>query len=134
MRGARLQRELIIRTDNRIGLLGEIARLLSDMGISIVSISVRTENGTATLHLLTVAHLFARDALRKAGFLVEEREVIVLDLPHHPGFLCKVAEALARKDLDLQELHATVSEGSTKSLVVFTTSHNNKAVQMLCGH
>jgi len=27
-----------------------------------------------------------------------------------------------------------VSDGSTKSLVVFTTSHNNKAVQMLRGH
>ncbi len=134
MRGARLQRELVIRTDNRVGLLGEITRLLSDMGISIVSISVRAENGTATFHLLTAVHLAARDALRRAGFLVEEREVIVLDLPHHPGFLCRVAEALARKDLDLQELYATVSDGSTKSLVVFTTSHNNKAVQMLRGH
>jgi hypothetical protein len=134
MRGARLQRELVIRTDNRVGLLGEITRLLSDMGISIVSISVRAENGTVTFHLLTAVHLAARDALRRAGFLVEEREVIVLDLPHHPGFLCRVAEALARKDLDLQELYATVSDGSTKSLVVFTTSHNSKAVQMLRGH
>jgi hypothetical protein len=120
--------------DNKVGLLGEITRLLSDMGISIVSISVRAENGEATLYLLTNAQLYARDALRRAGLLVEEREVIVLDLPHHPGFLCRVAEALARKDLDLQELHATVSEESTKSLVVFTTSHNNKAVQMLRGH
>ncbi len=134
MRGARLQRELVIRMDNKIGLLGEITRLLSDMGISIVSISVRAENGEATLYLLTNAQLYARDALRRAGFLVEEREVVVLDLPHHPGFLCRVAEALARKDLDLQELYATVSEESTKSLVVFTTSHNNKAVQMLRGH
>ncbi len=134
MRGARLQRELVIRMDNKVGLLGEITRLLSDMGISIVSISVRAENGEATLYLLTNAQLYARDALRRAGLLVEEREVIVLDLPHHPGFLCRVAEALARKDLDLQELHATVSEESTKSLVVFTTSHNNKAVQMLRGH
>jgi hypothetical protein len=45
-----------------------------------------------------------------------------------------VAEALARKGLDLQELYATVSEGSAKSLVVFTTSHNSKAVQMLRRH
>lgn len=134
MRGARLQRELVIRAENRVGLLGDITRLLSDMGISLVAVAVRAEDREATLYLLTNAQLFARDALRRAGFSVEEREVVVLELPHHPGFLCRVAEALARKGLDLQELYATVSEGSAKSLVVFTTSHNSKAVQMLRRH
>lgn len=131
---ASLRKELVIRAENRIGLLGDITRLLSDMGISLIAVAVRAENGNATLHLLTGAQLYARDALRRAGFSVEEREVIVLELPHHPGFLCRVVEALARKDLDLEELYATVSEESRTSLVVFTTSHNSKAVQMLRGH
>ncbi|MCD5417531.1 ACT domain-containing protein [Candidatus Bipolaricaulota bacterium] len=132
--GARLQQELIIRTENRIGLVGEISRVLSDMGLSLIGISFHVEEGEAIIHLLSDAQLYARDALRNAGFSVDVREVILIELPDHPGFLCRVAEALARKDIDIEELYATITEGSSKSLVVCSTSHNGKAIQLLRKH
>lgn len=131
---ANLRKELVIQTENRVGLLAEVTRRLSDMGISLLAVAARPEDSGAVLHLITNTQLYARDALRSAGFSVQEREVIVLNLSNHPGFLCRVAEALARKDLAIEELYVTVSEGSAKGLVVFTTSHNSKAVQMLRGH
>ncbi len=132
--GARLHQELIIHTENRIGLVGEISRVLSDMGLSLVGISFHVKDGEAIIHLLSDAQLYAQDALQSAGFSVDVREVILIELPNHPGFLCRVAEALARKDIDITELYATVTEGSSKSLVVCNTSHNGKAVQILRKH
>ena len=134
MRGASLHHKLVVQTEDRIGLLGEITRLLSDVGLSLVALTVRVQDGVATLHLLTDAQFYARDALQGAGFLVDEREVILIELPDHPGFLCRVTEALARKEIAIEELYSTVFAGSSKGLVVFTTTHNGKAVQMLRKH
>lgn len=133
-REARLEQEIVIQADDQVGLLAQITTLLGDMGISVFGIAVRTENGEANLHLLTSAQTHARDALRSAGYLVKERDVITLELPNHPGFLCRVAAALARKDLALTEMYATTLEESGKTLLVFTTSQNDKAVQVLRGH
>jgi len=86
------------------------------------------------LHLISNSQLYARDALRDAGFQVAEREVVILELPNRPGELCRVTAALARKEIDIEELYATAPEGGSRALVVLSCSHNGKAVLMLRGH
>ncbi|HUT87171.1 MAG TPA: ACT domain-containing protein [Candidatus Heimdallarchaeota archaeon] len=130
---ARLQKELVIRTENRVGLIAEISRLLGEMGINFSAISVEAANSGAVLYLISNSQLYARDALRDAGFQVAEREVVMLELPNRPGELCRVTAALARKDIDIEELYATATTGSAKALVVLTCSNNGKAVLMLRG-
>jgi len=131
MPSARCVRELVIRTENRVGLVGDIARLLSDMGINILAVHVEAQGEEAAVHLITDAQLYARDALRDAEFPVEELEVVAIELPNRPGFLRKIAEALARQNLDIHYLYATAAEGTERSLVVFSCSNNGKAVLML---
>jgi hypothetical protein len=130
---AQLRCEIVLTTENRTGLLAEISRLLGDMGINLLSIALDTTEETAVIRLLATSQSYARDALREAGFSVEERDVVVVELPHHPGFLCRVSEALARKEISLVDLHATVSEEGSTGVVVFSCSDNGRAVQMLRG-
>ena len=130
----RLQREIVIRTANQVGLLAQVTRLLYDMGIHVLAGTVQAENSEASIHLITDAQTCARDALRDAGFGVEEREVVVITLPRHPGFLCRALEALARKEIDIEHLYTTVADGSSKAIVVFTCSSNGKATMLLTGH
>jgi len=99
MREIRMQQEIIVRATNEIGAMARIIRILGDMGINLLSVVVKTEGDETTLHLVTSSQSFARDALRKADFIVEERDVLVVELPHYPGFLCRVGEALARKGI-----------------------------------
>jgi hypothetical protein len=133
IKDAQLQHEIVLRTDDRVGVLAEICGLLSEMGISLLSIAVVADVGTANIHLVTNSQSYARDALREAGFRIEERDVVVIELPHRPGFLCRVVEALARKDVSVLTLQATVPEDAATGVVVFTCSDNARAVQMLRG-
>jgi len=133
MLDAHLRSEIVLTTENRTGVLAEIGRLLGDMGISLLSIALETTEETAVIRLLTSSQSYAREALRDAGYEIEERDVVVVELPHHPGFLCRVSEALARKDVSLIDLHATVSEEGSTGVVVFSCSNNGRAVQMLRG-
>ena len=134
LRNAYLQKELVIETEDRVGLLAEISRLLSGMGINIITLVLQVKNSSAVFHLITNSQLYARDALRDGGFQVEQREVVVLELPNRPGELCRITAALARKQIEIFELYTTVAQGSPEEMVVLTCSHNSKAVLMLRGH
>ncbi len=133
MLDAQLRREIVLTTENRTGLLADISRLLGDMGINLLSIAVDAPADIAVVRLLANSQSYARDALKEAGFDVEERDVVVIELPHHPGFLGRISEALARKEISLIDLHATVSEEGSTGVVVFSCSDNGRAVQMLRG-
>jgi len=134
MREIRMHQEIIVRATNKIGALARVIRVLSDMGINLLSVVVKTDGAETAIHLVTSSQSFARDALRKADFIVEERDVLVVELPHYPGFLCRVSEALARKEIAIDELYATVPQGTTTGLVVLTCSNNERALQMLRRH
>ena len=134
MRHARLQSEIMIHTEDRVGVLAQITRLLGDMGINLLSVLVRTTEDEAMIHLVTTSQTYALDALQSAGFRVDERDVVVVELPHRAGFLSRVAEALARKDIAVTELYATMADAASTGVVVFTCSNNSRAVQMMRGH
>ena len=129
----RLQTEIVVETEDRVGVVAELSRLLADMGINLLSVVVRTEEDRAFVHLVTTSQTHALEALRKACFDVSERDVVLVELPHHPGFLSKVSEALARKDLAVDELYATVPENGAIGVVVFCCADNRHAVQLLRG-
>ncbi len=131
MHEATIGRQLVITVENRVGLLAEVAHILATQTINILAVSVGVCQGQAEVRLVTDTPSYALDALRKADFSVDEREVVLVELPHRPGLLRRITDTLARQDLDIQELYATVTSDSDHSLVVFSCSHNGKAVQLL---
>jgi len=124
-------RELVIRTPNRVGLLADIAALLAEKGINILALYVSAREEEAEIHLLTEAQLYARKALEEAEYPVEQEEVVLLELPHRPGFLRRVTETLRRNGLDIRYLYATAPEWSGKCLVVFSCDNNGRALELL---
>jgi hypothetical protein len=129
----RLQSEIVVVTEDRVGLLAEVSRLLGDMGIGMVSVVVQRNGGSASLHLVTSCQSHAVTALRDAGFVVEERDVVLMEIPNHPGFLGRMSEALARKNIAIEELYTTVSDDSQNRVVIFRCSDNGNAVLWLRG-
>jgi len=124
-------KELVVRTENRVGLLADIAKLLSTQGINILATAVFVVGEEAELHLVVDAHHYALESLRGAEFPAEEREVVFVTLPNRPGFLRRITEALARQGLDIRYLYASAAEDSSHTLVVFSCTHNGKAVLLL---
>lgn len=131
MREATVGKELVVIMENRVGLLANIARVLSEQGINILALAVMVQDSVARLHLVPDAPSYALDALRRAEFDVEERDVVLVELPHRTGFLRRIAEALARQGLDIQYLYASAFEPGQSTLVVFSCTNNGKAVQLL---
>lgn len=128
---AQLQQEIILRSDDRVGVLAEISRALGEWGINLLSVRVYTVGEEAVVHLVTNSQSYAVDALREAGYEISERDVVVLELPNRPGFLQRVSEALARKEISIDDLHVSIPEGAKLGVVVMTCTNNAHAIQLL---
>lgn len=124
-------KELVVRAENRVGLLADIAKLLSTQGINILAAAVFVVGEEAELHLVVDAHHYALESLRAGEYATEEREVVLVELPNRPGFLRRVTEALARQNLDIRYLYVSAAEDTPHTLVVFSCTHNGKAVLLL---
>jgi hypothetical protein len=131
---AQLQQEIVVRSENRAGVLASMTRILSEMGINILAVRLYATDTDTVVHVLTNSQTYAADALQGAGFEVSERDVILLELPHHPGFLRRATEALARKEIIIHDLHISVPLEGKVGIVVLTTSNNAHAIQLLRSH
>ena len=131
---AQLQQEIVVRSENRAGVLASMTRILSEMGINILAVRLYSTDTETVVHVLTNSQTYAADALQGAGFEVSERDVILLELPHHPGFLRRASEALARKEIVIHDLHISVPLEGKVGIVVLTTSNNAHAIQLLRSH
>jgi hypothetical protein len=131
---ARLQQEIVLRCERRVGVLADVTRALSEMGINLLSVRLVSTEAETIVHVLTNSQTYASDALRDAGFEIGERDVILLELPHHPGFLRRASEALARKDIAIDDLHVSVPPDGKVGVVVLACSNNAHAIQILRGH
>lgn len=129
-----LQQEIILHSEDKVGVLAEITRVLSEMGINLLSVRLHSVDGESAVHLFTNSQSYACQALKDAGFDISWRDVVIMALPHHPGFLRRISEALARKDISIDDLHASVPEEGKVGVVVFTCSNNAHAIQILRGH
>ncbi|HAZ27137.1 TPA: hypothetical protein DCY67_00775 [Candidatus Acetothermia bacterium] len=131
MREATIGKELVVHTENRVGVLAAVARVLSDQGINILAVAVIVHGDQAELHIVPDAPSYALDALRKAEFEVEERDIVLVELPNRAGFLRRITEVLARQRLDIRYLYASAFEAGHSSLVVLSCTNNGKAVLLL---
>ena len=134
MRRATIARELIISAPNAPGILAEITGRLYQMGIAIIAVTIQVTEDHATIRLLTDNESYTVEAMQGLQLPLDHRDVVIVDLPNRRGFLGKLADALGREGLDILDLYLTVARGATSALLVFTCSHNGKAVQMLRGH
>jgi hypothetical protein len=128
---ARQAKELVVTVANRIGVLAELSRLISQKGINILAVSARAEGQSGVVHLLTDDTLRAADALREKNYNPKQTDVVVAELPHKPGMLRHLTERLAADGIDIEYLYASATADQDKSLVVLNCKNNSRAVVLL---
>ncbi len=128
---ARINKELVVKVRNEIGLLADISRLIASKGINVQAASAWVEGDNGVIHLITDDNLRAMDTLRAKSYQPREMDVVVADLPHKPGMLKHVTETLSAAGIDIHHLYATATNEGKNCLLVFSCANNDRAVVLL---
>ncbi len=127
---ATMGKEIVFKTINDIGVISGVSKSLAQRGISMSAMSAWVEGAYGIIHLVTDDNLRALDCLKKQ-FQLRENGVILVELPHKVGMLKRVTDKLKAEGIDIHHLYATALPDHGKSLVVFSTANNDRALLAL---
>ena len=129
IKSAKLEKEIVVTVINKIGVLADMSKLLTEHGINIEAVAGYGTDKEAKIMLVTEDNLRASDALRKAGYKsLKENEVVVLELENKPGALKHITTALAGESIDIKHIYGSTCSGSCPAKIVLSTSNNEKAL------
>ena len=124
-------KEVVVRMQNEVGALDEMAKTISDKGANILAVSAWVEGAQAVIRLVTDDNMRVMDSLKARRYEAREGDVLVTEAPHKPGMLHRITEKLAQGDIDIHHLYATGIITQETCLVVFATANNDRAIVLL---
>ena len=126
-------KEIVLHVRNDMGILGEVARLITERGVGIDAVagSVDGDEDICVLRLITDDNLRTCDLLREHGYNPVEEPVVLLEAPHKPGMLKKLTQRLGEEEIDIQSLYATATQRDSHCLLVLRTTNDTRALVCL---
>ncbi len=124
-------KEIVLRIQNEIGILAQLTKVLTEKGLNILAAAAWVEGSTGVIHLVTDDNLRASDALKARDYAPREVEVVMAEVAHKPGMLRHIADRLAEEQIDLHHLYASATTDADRTLVVFASANNDRAIVLL---
>jgi hypothetical protein len=106
--------QLAVFIENTPGRLLAVTRSLGAADVNIRGFSIADTEDYGILRLLVDHEAEARDVLRAHGFMIHESQVILAQVPDHPGGFAEVLETFATLNVNVEYTYATA-----ESLIAF---------------
>ena len=120
-----------VKVLDEVGHLSDMAEVLAEGGINIVSISSeRINNRTANLRIITSDDERTRNVLKDGGFAFTEEDIIAVRLEDKPGALFEITNKLGGAGINMTSIYVVnKSNGSTD--VAINVDNFNGAMDIL---
>jgi hypothetical protein len=122
--------ELEINAPRIIGTAGRILGTLANAGVNLRAFCARPEGKNITFLLVTNDNDKAEKSLKAAGFNVKRNEVISTLVRERIGVASEIALLLENAVVQIEYCYGS-SSGKGEVLLIFKTSDNNKAFEVL---
>ena len=126
-----IKKQLTVCLDNKPGSLAKLCSALSKAKINIKAISVADHVDTGVIRIVTDSSAKASAAIKKLGYPVLTRDVLVVELSHDPGTLAEAARKLAKEGINIDFVYGSTHKDCDKPSIVFSVSDVKKAADLL---
>lgn len=127
---AGLDKELLVKTENKAGMLAEVSSAIAGIGLNIKAICAYGTGKDAYFMIVTTDNDKAEATLKSSGYEVSQRDIILLDMVNKPGAAKDVAVKLKGANIDLNYIYGT-THGEGEALLVLSSSNNAEAVKVI---
>jgi hypothetical protein len=122
--------ELTVTTPDEPGIFGRVLGTLANAGVNVRSLYVYSEEGQGHFHLVTSDAKKAETALRTLGYKVKAKKVVTVLVTDRIGAGAEIGALLGNAVIDIRYAYGS-SAGEGKTLLIFHTSNNRKAIDTL---
>ena len=110
-----IRTELSLRLQNSPGALGRVCQALGDDRVNILALAIE---GGGTLRMVVDNPLQASGTLKERDYAVEERDVLVIQLPNGPSALEQAARILTNAGINVEYAYGSAVDGGAMAAVV----------------
>ncbi len=121
--------ELHAVTPNEPGIFGRVLGTLANAGVNVRAFYVYSEAEHGHFHLVTSDPIKAESALKTLGYKVKAKKVVTCLVSDRIGAGAEIGALLGNAVIDIQYSYGSAGDG--KTLLVFQTSNNRKAIETL---
>jgi hypothetical protein len=122
--------ELTVTTPDEPGIFGRVLGTLANAGVNVKAYKVYSEGDEGHFHLVTSDAKKAETALRTLGYKVKSKKIITVLITDRIGAGAEIGALLGNAVIDIRYSYGS-SAGEGKTLLVFHTSNNRKAIDTL---
>lgn len=123
--------ELLIITPDELGTFARITAPLAKQGINVLCFTGYEWGGEAAFRIVTDNNRKAGEALRGAGFTVQESPIVLWTTANTPGQLRTASTALAEARINTHCAYSTTTSDVTTAVVAFNTSDPHRTEEVL---
>jgi len=117
--------------ENKPGHLNAICRTLSEAEINIVTLSLADTQQFGIVRLIVEDWQAAKDALEKAGYVVNVREVVAVTVADRPGGMTELLDIIGAAGVNIEYMYAFTSHHGLEAVVIFRFDDPDRAVEAL---
>jgi hypothetical protein len=125
-----MMKEIIIVSDDRPGMVAEIAEALAAVNVNIESLDVETIGGSKVAVLTVDRYDDALRGLARTRFQAISEDALVLQLADKPGELARITRRLKDAQIDVRSVRIIRRESGT-GIIAVATDRNNDARKLL---
>jgi hypothetical protein len=126
-----LTKQISVLIENKPGRLARVTALLRDAGVNIRAISMADAPDFGIFRLVADDTARALKALKEGGFLADVSDVAAVELVDRPGALAAVLALLARGDVNIEYMYASLAEEAGKAVVYLRFEDSLRALAVL---
>ena len=123
--------QLAVFMQNKPGHLSGICRTLAKNDINIVTLSLADTQQFGILRLIVKDWKLAAAKLEEAGYLVQLREVVAVEVADRPGGMLEVLDAIGNAGVNIEYVYAFTFRKSERAVLVFRFDDPDKAMNAL---
>jgi len=126
------QKQLVIKIENAVGRLYEVAKALGEGGINIRALSVVDNgDGFGQLRVVVSDAKKARQILMSGFVPAEVNEVVVVQIEDTPGSLAAMLKPIKDANINVVMAYAFGGTNCGDAVMIFRFNDNDKAVEIL---
>lgn len=113
-------------TENRPGVLAEIADVLGSANININAINGEGLGEIGIIRLITDDHKKTAEILQKKNYNIVESDVFEITVPNKPGQLKKISDVLVKKKINIEFIYQQTSEDRRSARIIIKVDERKK--------
>ncbi len=124
-------KQLSLFLENKPGHLSSVCKTLAEAGVNILTLALADTQQFGILRVIVRDWEKAKEALEKAGNVVNVTEVLATEVADRPGGLAEILLILEAAKINVEYMYAFTFRNEDKAIMVFRFDNPDAAVNVL---